>query len=139
MARQLTWDEVPTLPGYLTVGQISAMYGVHKHTIYYMVFETKRFQHVYKVTSEVPGGERDHRPVLMILAEEVKRVMEEREKAESSSPDMVKQLTQWHRRVKAWGRDTGWTQTPITPSGPPHLQLQAAYLQANPDDRKPGS
>lgn len=125
-------DEVPELPGFIPVAAVSERYGVHKGTIYYMIFSSKRFKTVFKVTR----GAEDQRPVLLLDENEVRKVMAERQRdADSENP---KELAAWNRRVKDWGRAGGWHQTPISISGPPQLALVEQYLKAHPEDVKPG-
>lgn len=133
--KKLTLADIPELPGYLPVARIAADYGVHKGTIYYMIYHQAAFRHVYKVTT----GVEDPRPLIVILESEVRSVFAERERRANEARELTpaQQLNVWNRRVKQWGRDTAWDRTPILTAGPPSVPLTAAYLDAHPDDPKP--
>lgn len=141
-SNRLEIEDVPELPGYLTVAAVAEMYQIHKGTVYYMIFKSRRFRTVFKVTKGMSSqGEKDKRPLLLLDEREVKQVFAQ--KAEdatlngSTDPQLKAKLTAWNKRVKQWGRDNGWTETPIAISGPPQIQLIEAYLKAHPEDRKP--
>lgn len=137
MARRLEVKDIPELPGYLTVAAVSERYGIHKGTVFYMIYNSRRFENVYKVSKGKTNGTEDQRPLLLLLEEEVKTVMADRGLTEQAGPNST--LAAWNRRVKDWARSIGWTQTPIEVKGPPQRALVAEYLKANPDDIKPGS
>lgn len=133
--KKLTQDEIPELPGYLPVAAISARYGVHKGTIYYMIYHQRLFRHVYKISTGVD----DKRPLLLILEQEVDAVFAARVQSAATVKNLsaAQLLQQWNRRVKQWGTDQGWTDTRIFPSGPPNKALVEAYLADNPEDPSP--
>ncbi len=137
MARVLNVEDIPELPGYSTVAAVSERYGVVKGTIYHMLFEQGKFKHVYKIRKGGNGGET--KPLLMLLDAEVERVFADRSKLPVNDPELSRRRTEWSKRVKNWGREVNWTQTPIAVSGPPPAVLVAAYVQANPRDPRPES
>jgi hypothetical protein len=133
--RKLTLAQIPELPGYIPVARIAADYGVHKGTIYYMIYHQAAFRHVYKVST----GMDDPRPLIVILESEVREVFAARERKAKEIRQLTpaQQVQQWNRRVKQWGRDIGWEKTPILLSGPPSVPLVTAYLEEHADDPRP--
>ncbi len=137
MKRRLELDDIPELPGYLTVAAVAEKYGVGKGSIYNMVYSQLRFKNVFKITKGGNGG--DKRPLILLLETEVARVFSDKSQYTVSDPELAARRSDWRKRVKTWGRADGWNETPIAVSGPPHASLVHAYLQANPDDPMPES
>jgi hypothetical protein len=137
--KKLKLDDLPELPGYITVGKAAEKYGVHKGTIYYMIFNSQKIRSAHRV---LKGGG-DPRPIIVVSKEEVDRVMTQRAASgEADVPvvsDLPAQKSEWNRRVKAWATQIGWTQTTIKTFGPAPRPMVEAYLAANPEDPKPGS
>jgi hypothetical protein len=133
--KKLSLAEIPELPGYLPVSRIAADYGVHKGTVYYMIYQQAAFQHVFKVSM----GADDPRPLIVILESEVRSVFAERERHAKlmATPTLAQQLAAWNRRIKDWGRSIDWTETAIHVSGPASLSLTAAYQREHPGDPRP--
>jgi hypothetical protein len=129
----MTIDEIPDLPGYLSVAQVVERYGINKQTVYYMIFSQRAFKRVFKISR----GSDAKRVVLMLNEAEVASVMQQREERGHRPPSRKAALRDWTYRVKQWGWDNKWTATPIAKSGPPTRQLVDAYLQAHPDDPRP--
>lgn len=125
-------DEIPELPGYMTVATVARIFGIEKESVFYKIYEQGAFQHVYKVGPP----EETRRPVLLLLESEVRRVFST-ERASVPMHTSRTLLKEWNKRVKAWGRETGWTETPIADAGRPPKALVQAYLEANPEDTRP--
>lgn len=134
MSRKLDIKDIPELPGYMTVAAVSDLYGVNKGTIYYMIYNSRRFKSVVKVSK----GLDDQRPMLLLSADEVKKIFDVRENFVPIDPSRAKDLTIWNRRVKQWGRQVGWGDQ-ILASGPPAIGLVDEYVRQHPQDPKPGS
>ncbi len=137
MKRRLELDDIPELPGYITVAAVAEKYGQSKGAIYNMVYGQVRFKHVFKITKGGNGG--DKRPLILLMESEVAKVFEDKSKFTVQDPELAAKRAAWRKRVKEWGRGEGWTETPIAISGPPHAQLVHAYLEANPNDPMPES
>lgn len=135
---RITIDEIPELPGYMTLAAIAAKYKVDKGTVRYMILNQNVFSTVCKVTK---GGltDKDKRPLLLISSGEVEQVFAARAKFKAEQPDPARkqEVIEWNRRVKQWGRSVGWTQTPISSAGPPNQTLIVAYAKRHPDDPRP--
>jgi hypothetical protein len=129
---QATWqaDQFPELKGYLSVARVAELFGMKKASIYYKIYEQRRFKQVFRV----PGATDDARPVLVLLESEVRQVLAEEQANAEPSPQQ--RLTEWHRRVKAWGRDNGY-ELKIHAAGKPLLEICEAYERANPQDPHP--
>jgi hypothetical protein len=128
----LTIEQIPQIPGYLSVAQAAEIFGYAKESIFYKIYRQRAFNHVYRVGDTSPGS----RPVLVLLEAEVREV-KAREDAASTEEPFKSRLRSWNRRVKQWGVDNNWTQNVIHKSGQPHIDLQAAYEKAHPDDLRP--
>src|SRR3954469_18984974 len=125
-------EDIPELPGYISVARAARIFDMTKASIYYKIYEQEKFKHVYRLG----GVDEESRPVLMLLESEVRQVA----KAELDEADIVplkERLNAWNKRVKQWGRETGWTATEIHVAGQPDLKLQGAYSAANPGDARP--
>lgn len=133
MKTKLTVQDIPELPGYMTVADIAERYGINKGTVYHMIYESQRFKTVFKISK----GGTNQRPMLLVSESEVMKAFAGRTVV--TDPQQVVKVGEWNKRVKQWGLDTGWTQTPIFPSGPPQISLVEAFVKANPDDVRPGS
>lgn len=142
---RITIDDIPELPGYMTLAAIAAKYKVDKGTVRYMILAQNAFKTVCKVTK---GGlqedDKDKRPLLLISSAEVEEVFAERKKLNDQlkqqrllNPGRSEDVIAWNRRVKEWGRSIGWTQTPISIAGPPNQTLIVAYVKRHPDDVRP--
>lgn len=141
-SRKLSIDDIPELPGYLTVAAISAKYKVHKGTVFYAIMYQGLFPEgtVYKVGKGKGDaeGERNGRPLILVEEKQADKVFTERaETLKKITPEYTNHLVEWNRRVKEWGHEIGWNETPIRVMGPPTQQLVAAYLGAHPDDPRP--
>ena len=125
-------EDIPTMPGYVSVARAAKIFGMSKASIFYKIYEQEAFRHVYRL-----AGAEDHaRPVLLLLESEVYQVAA-REREEARTESFRARLNHWNKRVKQWGRETGWTRTEIHTAGQPHRLLQQAYLAVHPDDRRP--
>lgn len=125
-------EDIPELPGYLTVSAVAKMFGIQKESVFYKIYSQGAFKHVYRVGSL----EETQRPVLLLLESEVKQVF----KAERDSVRVHTSrelLNSWNKRVKDWGRVTQWNGAEIKINGRPQQELVAAYLAANPADPRP--
>lgn len=125
---------LPELPGYVSIARAAAMMGCSKVTIYSKIYDQGVFQHAYRI-----GGAQDDtgRPVLVLLEQEVKdRLAADAEREASRVVPYRHQLTAWNRRVKEWGRQSGWSGA-IHTAGQPHLELANAYEAAHPQDPRP--
>lgn len=130
-------EEIPELPGYITVAALSEMYGVDKGTIYYMLYNSQAFKRAYKVMKGVV----DPKPLILLDRNEATKVMDARKdrlETRAQVPATAQALRDWNRRVKDWGIETGWTQTRISDSGQPNMPLMQAYLEKHPEDVRPG-
>lgn len=125
-------EDIPPIPGYVSVARTAKILGMTKASVYYKIYDQDAFKRVYKL----PGAEDASRPVLLLLESEVREVAE-REAAARPRDPAREALAAWNKRVKDWGRTTGWSVTDIRAPGQPHLSLQAAYIAANPDDVRP--
>lgn len=135
--RRLNVEEIPELPGYMTVAAIADKYHVHKGTVYYMITNSLSFgpNAVFKASK---GTGDDQRPLLLVRTDAVTRVFAKRAKDfKPVTDEYATAINDWNRRVKQWGRDSGWTLTPIRTMGPPQHDLMAAYLRENPGDMRP--
>jgi hypothetical protein len=130
----LNTEDIPELPGYLSVGKAAERHGVNKGTIYYHIFTSRKLKTVFKITR---GGD-DPRPILLVAEREVDAVFASRTVRADSTPTNV-ELRDWNRRVKQWAGEVGWTETVVRESGPPPRSLVAAYALAHPDDIEPAS
>lgn len=134
--RRLTIEDLPELPGYITVGGLAERYSVTKETIYYLLYDKKVLTRSYKISKGVEGG----RPLIMIEERQGDEVLQARQKElaeHGKTTGTPEQLREWNRRVKDWGRKTDWQLTQIRDSGQPGIALQHAYIEANPDDPRP--
>lgn len=132
------WD-YPQLPGYMTVAQVAKLWGTSKENIFYKIYNQQKFKHVYRVGE---NEDETKRPMLMLLAAEVREVYEreQREKQEGKPLTVAQQRAAWFGRVRVWGREQGWrskTGSPVYDSGPLHRDLMDDYLKAHPDDAEP--
>lgn len=135
--RKMRPDEIPELPGYITVAALAERFDVDKSTIYYMLYSVQAFARPYKIMK----GVKDERPLILLDATDAVAVMTERVrnlKRDAAVPRTAKNVRSWNLRVKDWGRETGWSQTRISAAGPPHKALADAYLAEHPGDVKPG-
>lgn len=135
--KKMQADEIPELPGYITVAALAEKFGVNKSTIYYLLYSVQAFSRPYKIMK----GVLDERPLILLDANDANLVMEKRKAGlavEGAVPRTAKNVTEWNLRVKNWGRETGWTQTRISPAGPPHKALADAYSAQHPQDVRPG-
>jgi hypothetical protein len=133
---RLTVDDIPELPGYTTVAALADKYGVHKGTIYYLLYNKEAFQRPYKVSR----GLKDERPLILLEEKNAYEVMERRGTelaAQRRVSGSAEELKHWNRRVKNWGREIGWTTTRISESGQAGKLLIEAYLQTHPEDVRP--
>lgn len=140
-------EDIPELPGYLTVATVAKMFGMRKESIFHKIYEQKSFQHVYRIGGKVTFKGLDgkvrveddvsQRPIIVLLESEVMRVFQQEMDSASAKPEPSNDLTLWNKRVKQWGRDTGWAEAPIQVNGRPPLKLVKAYLAANPADPRP--
>lgn len=124
-------EEIPPIPGYISVARTAKILGMTKASVYYKIYEQNAFKTVFKL----PGSEDESRPVLLLLESEVRRVGV-REAEERTMVPLKERLAGWNTRVKTWGSDNGW-QTPIHRAGQPPKALQEAYLSAHPEDVRP--
>src|SRR5215475_3428460 len=67
-------DEIPELPGYVTVAALAKKYNVNKGTIYYLLYNKRAFASACKVSK----GEGDERPLILLATREADRVMSQR-------------------------------------------------------------
>lgn len=126
-------NDIPELPGYMTVNRVAALLGLSKASVYYKIYDQKAFKHVYKVS----GRDNDQRPVLLLLESEVKAVVAEEQRKAEQQPLRVR-LHAWNMRVKEWGRSTGWGGgVPIHKSGMAHKDLVRDYVKEHPEDPRP--
>lgn len=126
-------EDIPELPGYISVSRVAAKFGMTKASIYYKIYEQGAFRHVYKVT----GSDDDQRPVLLLLESEVEQVYRAEKERENYVP-LRERTHAWNKRVKQWGRDSKWGGgVPIHAAGQAHRDLQLAYVKAHPDDPRP--
>lgn len=136
--RRITVEDIPELPGYITITALASEYGVAKGTIYYLLYNKQAFHRPYKVSR----GLKDERPLILLEEKDAHTVMKQRE-SEMAQQNRVsgsaEELKHWNRRVKDWGRQTGWTETRISDSGQAGKLLTLAYLQAHPEDPRPDS
>lgn len=135
--RSMRPEEIPELPGYITVAALSDKYGVDKGTIYYMLYNGQKFSRPYKVMK----GTVDPKPLILLDRNDAFKVMDARaqqQSAKANLPATAQELREWNRRVKDWGIETGWTQTRISESGQPSLPLIRAFLEKYPQDVRPG-
>jgi hypothetical protein len=132
----MTINDIPELPGYITVAAVADKYGLSKGMVYYLLYTKQAFGRPYKVSR----GASDERPLILLDTREVDQIMEGR-KAEMIEHDRAsapaEDLRQWNLRVKDWGRSTGWDTTRISVSGQPGKQLVAAYQATHADDPRP--
>jgi hypothetical protein len=130
-------EEIPELPGYITVSALAERYDVDKGTIYYMLYNSQVFSRAYKIVK----GVGDTKPLIMLDVNDATKVMDERrdrQAAKAVGPMNARNLREWNRRIKDWGIETGWTQTRISETGQPNMPLIKAYLESNPQDVRPG-
>lgn len=125
-------EDIPEMPGYISVARAARIFDMTKASIYYKIYEQEKFKHVYRLG----GGDEESRPVLLLLESEVRQVAA-REAEEAAVVPLKDRLNAWNKRVKDWGRRTGWSATEIHVAGQPDLKLQAAYLAATPQDVRP--
>ncbi len=128
-------DDIPEFPGYLGVSRVAQLFGITKTGVYYKIYDQRVFRHVYKVA----GNEDGQRPTLMLWEPEVMEVLKrETDEREKRGVPLRDRVSAWNKRVKQWGRDTGWNNgAHIHDTGRPHNDLVSAYLASNPDDPRP--
>lgn len=134
--RQVTPWDFPEVPGYMTVKQVAALYGMSRENIFYKIYTQRRFQKVYRVGKDMDETER---PMLLLDEAEV-RAVHARDTARETAATFEQLLNAFNKRVKAWGREHDWhsaTGTPVRVHGAPHRELVEAYLRAHPDDPEP--
>jgi hypothetical protein len=137
MSKKLSIDEIPELPGYMTLAAIAEKYSVSKSTVYYMIMGQRLFRTVVKVTKgSDEAGKGDKRPMLLIKTSEVEKVFAERS-FRVVTAETSERLKEWNRRIKQWGRTSGWSETAIHVAGAPPRILVDAYLAEHPDDQRP--
>ena len=137
--QRLTLEEIPELPGYMSVTQAAKAFGVTKQGMYWRIYDAQMF----KAVCRVGGNEEDERPFLLLSINEVEQLLRaEREQTPEQAEAQAKRehahrVNEWHKRVKAWGRQTGFNDGRIAAQGRPPKALVDAYLSAHPDDSKP--
>lgn len=110
-------EDIPELPGYLTVQAVGKLFGIAKESVFWKIYTQKAFQHVYKVGSP----DETQRPVLLILEDEAHKVFKQEQLSRVREDTDAEKLNAWNKRVKQWGRDTGWDTMPIRVSGRPPM------------------
>lgn len=144
--RKIKMADIPELTRYMTIAQVAKLFGVSKTAIYNRIYAREQFPTLFRLGGNPAVGpedpdEREERPIILLLRSEVQAAweQEQREKADSAAAPMPqpRKLTEFHRRVKAWGIETGWCGGPIGVKGAPRSDLVAAYESAHPDDLRP--
>ncbi len=133
--QELTIDDIPVFPDYITVARAAQLLGQTKEGIYHKIYSSRTLPRVFKVL----GADENSRAILLIheadvleLRDELKRT----EAARASEPYRLR-LRAWYQRVKTWGRENGFDPQTIHHAGPATLQLQKAYINTHPYDRRP--
>ncbi len=130
----VTSEDLPQLPGFLTVPQAANHLGLSLQGIYYQIYHSKIYKKVYRVG----GTAENDRPFILIEERDFWRAVREAEQAGAAKRSVDEEgrsaLAAWHMRVKAWARNNGWT---VNVTGPPRVQIREAYVEANPQDPRP--
>jgi hypothetical protein len=127
---------IPELPRYVGVAQAARILGIAKVSVYYKIYEQRKFATVYRVG----GDEEGIRPFLLLAREEVEAELEAMRLAENSPPrakTLAQQRLEWNRRVKEWGLNNSRHAPFVRASGQPRADLVQAYLRTYPDDVMP--
>lgn len=124
-------DQVPELPGYVSVAVAAEMLGQSKPSVYYRMFTQGHFKVIFRVDCA------KERPLYLLLKTEVEQVIErEAREAEQKAIGHAQALANGlgrNRRIKAWGHESGWPGF-IHTKGAPSRELVCAYEAAHPDD-----
>lgn len=126
-------NELPELPRFINIAQAARILGITKTSVYYKIYDQKKFNVVYRV-----GGGKDappdDRPYILLLKVEVEDLAKAEREAAAEVPLRI-QINLWNRRVKEWGRQNGWGV--VNPKGRPNLDLIEAYVKSHPNDPRP--
>lgn len=126
-------NELPELPRFINIAQAARILGISKTSVYYKIYEQKKFNVVYRVGGG-KDAEADDRPYILLLKVEVEDLAEA-EKAAAAEVPLRIQVNLWNKRVKDWGRQNDWGV--VNPKGRPNLDLIEAYVESHPNDPRP--
>lgn len=131
MAR-LELADIPELEGWVSVARVAEAFKCTKESVYYMIHEQGLFRGVRRIGGDPadPSGKK-RRAYLLIPQGEFERVRAERS---AKQPPFTTQISEWHKRVKQWGRQNEYFSGE---SGRPNQALIAAYQDTHPDDPRP--